>query len=199
MASVTNLLRHGFDHNIDLLIDGYLTNVIGLTNTEQRQGLGSAERLHAFELLLQWGADPYKWVGFIIIICDEEDWGMKCPRRDLTRIAFIDGNLLSWLRILLKFGHSPFNALRSAVDLWVQLPGSFQRIYSGDLCTALREYGYFAEDFSDIMNGEDTRFYDLSVRTSSIDFEPGVITRHKELDLAEPTLVQRNARCYEDD
>ena len=208
-ASFTNLLRHEYVHNVDFLLNGYLKNLasdddgyLDDQSVERRQDPASAVRLHIFEQLLHWGADPYQW-GELEIMSEGGIRGWGLHGHDLTRSAFIHGHLHSWLKILIKNRHSPFNALKSAVDFWVELPERLQDILHDDLDTALRAFGYNAENISEniseIVNGTDTRFSEFMVQTSSIDFEPGLITRCKELDSTEPTLVQRNARRYEDD
>ena len=124
---------------------------------------------------------------------------------DLTYIALIHGELYSWLKMLLQFGHSPFEALRSAGDFWAQFLWSDESPWESigygyllEIQTAIEELGW-NQDILDIIRGENSIPYEWGTKTSSTDFEPAIVTRLKDLNSVEPTLVQRSARRYEDD
>ena len=210
-ASVTKVLRRDFICDVNTGVDGYLSEFWhqysnDYPNRIKEHGQDQAQILDQFEFWLEWGADPYKWL--LKQRPTVEPPGFRVVRIDLTCIALVHGQLYPWLEILLRFGYSLLETIGSVMGFLDPLRSDDKDYrehsltliedYEAEVYAALRDLGYNDQIIVDIMHGQAVPSHELSLQTSSIDFKAGVVTRFKELDSAEPTLVKRSARRYED-
>ena len=216
-----SLSRHGFVVDMNECLKGYLDGyVISLWgNYPKRVGKDREELLTALELFVQVGADPFKycsnrWEESI----EGTESTITVIAISLTCIALAYEVTGPWLKILLRYGHSPAKAFRKTIDLlffhadstgtrrilFPDYPKSqtlLEKI-KDDFYQAFLDLGYDPPAILEIFDStlaEDDMPYEWPTHASSTDFEPGVLARLKLCDSAEPVLVKRKGRRYEGD